>query len=48
MLYGLAKVYEYLNATPEYYQKLQKFILDDINGKTDETEGSENESNEVL
>lgn len=40
-LNGLARVYEYLNSNPEYYHKLQKFILDDINGKTDETEDSD-------
>lgn len=34
-LNGLAKVYDYLNSHTDYYQKLQKFILDDINGKSD-------------
>lgn len=29
---GMAKVYEYLQSHQEYYGKLQKFILDDING----------------
>lgn len=29
---GLGKVYDYLNANVEYYNKLKKFILDDING----------------
>lgn len=42
-LNGLAKVYEYLNSNPEYYQKLQKFILDDINGKSDTMEDSTDE-----
>lgn len=42
-LNGLAKVYEYLNSNPEYYQKLQKFILDDINGKSDNMEDSTDE-----
>ena len=30
-LNGMAKVYEYLQANPEYYDVLVKFILDDIN-----------------
>lgn len=29
---GLGKVYDYLNANVEYYNKLKNFILDDING----------------
>lgn len=34
---GLAKVYEYLQTNIEYYNKLKKFINDDINGEsTDE------------
>lgn len=41
---GMAKVYEYLETHPEYYQKLQKFICDDINGVT----GEENETDEIL
>lgn len=34
-LNGLAKVYDYLNSHSDYYQKLQKYIIDDINGATD-------------
>lgn len=38
-LNGLAKVYEYLQNNPEYYDKLKTFILNDINGgSTDESE----------
>ncbi len=40
-LNGLAKVYDYLNSHPDYYHMLQKFILDDINGRTDLTMGEE-------
>ena len=40
-LNGLAKVYDFLNSHLEYYQKLQKFILDDINGKSDAIESIE-------
>lgn len=36
-LNGMAKVYEYLQASPEYYDKMCKYILDDING-TETTE----------
>lgn len=35
-LNGMAKVYEYLQSNQEYYRKLQKYILDDINGKSDD------------
>lgn len=38
-LNGLAKVYEFLNANDVYYQKLQKYILDDINGVESEEPG---------
>lgn len=34
-LNGMAKVYEYLQSTPEYYQKLQTYILNDIERKSD-------------
>lgn len=40
-LNGLAKVYDFLNSHAEYYEKLQKFILDDINGKSDAVEAAE-------
>lgn len=35
---GLIKVYDFLKNTPEYYEKLKKFILDDINGVKSEEE----------
>lgn len=31
-LNGMAKVYDYLHSNQDYYNRLQKFILDDING----------------
>lgn len=43
-VHGLTKVYDYLHNNVEYYDKLKKYILDDINGKTDaggDTGGSE-------
>ena len=40
---GMAKVYDYLQANTEYYEKLQKFILDDINGVSDESEKEEDD-----
>lgn len=42
-LNGLAKVYDYLNSHPDYYRKLQKFITDDINGKSDVVESDSSE-----
>ena len=42
---GMSKVYEYLEHNTEYYERLKRFILDDING----TEVSDDvESNETL
>ena len=40
-LNGLAKVYDFLNSNPTYYQDLKNFIEDDINGtdKVQETTG---------
>jgi recombination protein RecA len=35
---GMAKVYDYLATNPEYYAKLKKFIMDDINGSSDVSE----------
>ena len=35
---GLAKLYQYFQDNPEYYQLVQKFILDDINGKREDGE----------
>lgn len=37
---GQVKVYDYLQSNPEYYAKLQKFILDDINSNGVEAEVS--------
>ena len=31
-LNGMAKVYEYLQANPDYYESIKKYITDDING----------------
>ena len=44
---GMAKVYEFLETNSEYYEKLQKFILDDINGTSEDTDLTQ-EDNEVL
>ncbi len=44
---GMAKVYDFLQSNQEYYQKLQKFILDDINGVKDDAD-TESGSDEVL
>ena len=40
---GLAKVYDYLQANPDYYEKLCKFIVEDINhnGLADKDESEE-------
>lgn len=32
----MAKVYEYLQNNSEYFDKVKKFILDDINGKSED------------
>ena len=40
---GMTKVYEYLKSNQAYYQKLKKYIIDDING-TDEAVSRESES----
>ena len=32
---GMAKVFDYLQAHPDYYEKLKNYILDDINGSSD-------------
>ena len=32
---GMAKVFDYLQAHPDYYEKLKQYILDDINGSSD-------------
>jgi recombination protein RecA len=40
-LNGLAKVYQYLQDNVEYYEKLKKFVVDDIEGRTDVVESIE-------
>lgn len=35
---GMARVYQYLQDHPDYYERLKKFILDDINGKAQDGE----------
>ena len=42
-LNGLAKVYDYLQANPEYYQKLCDYIVNDINAHGMDTEVSADE-----
>ena len=42
-LNGLSKVYEYLATNTEYYERLKKFITDDINGITTDA-GTEDEN----
>lgn len=50
-LNGLSKVYDYLATNTEYYERLKKFITDDINGITTDA-GTEDEngseSNQIL
>lgn len=41
---GMSKVFEYLSENPEYYKRLQQFIIDDINGKASVDEESEGTS----
>ena len=38
---GLGKVYEYLQSHDEYYTKLREYIDNDINGRSDVTDGEE-------
>lgn len=38
---GLGKVYEYLQAHDDYYTKLKEYIDNDINGRSDVTDGEE-------
>ena len=45
-LNGLTRVYEFLQSYREYYERLKKFILDDINGSSEEF--SDGSSDEVL
>ena len=41
---GMAKVYDYLAENSEYYSRLQRFIVDDINGTESEPDGETNEA----
>ena len=45
-LNGLTRVYEFLQSDRDYYERLKKFILDDINGSSEEF--SDGSSDEVL
>lgn len=51
---GMAAVYEYLKNNPDYYNKMKKYILDDINGDTStecdvaDTEDSEGNPEELI
>jgi len=45
---GLAKVYDYLQGNPQYYEKLCEFIVNDINHNGLEVEGSGDEQETVL
>ena len=38
---GLAKVYDYLQSSPEYYDALRTYILADINGETPKVQGED-------
>lgn len=35
---GMARVFDYLQSHPEYYAKLKKYILDDINGRSEDSD----------
>lgn len=45
---GMAKVYDYLQSNKEYYDKLCKYIVDDINGKDPEMDVAENSKEDLL
>ena len=48
-LNGMAKVLDFIQANPEYYSKLKQYILDDIEGKSSQSdEGGTDGINEVL
>lgn len=48
-LNGMAKVYEYLQSNAEYYHKLQKYITDDIEGKSaEEVESGESDGSDEV
>lgn len=36
---GMARVFDYLQSHPEYYAKLKKYILDDINRRSEDSDG---------
>lgn len=46
-LHGMANVYDYLQANPTYYGKLEKFVLDDLSISTDKAEDYEEEDSFV-
>ena len=46
-LHGMANVYDYLQANPTYYGKLEKFVLDDLSISTDKAEDYEEEDSLV-
>lgn len=43
-VHGMAKVYDYFNENPEYYNRLKEYILNDINGVELTDAGEVNES----
>ena len=43
---GMVKVYDFLESNPEYYEKLKKYILNQMNGGSDDGDGEE--ADEVL
>lgn len=45
-LNGMAKVYDYLQANPDYYNKIVKYITDDINGTDNESDADETDIQE--
>ena len=42
-LNGMAKVFDFLQAHQDYYQTLQKYILADISGKSEDVDAAEEE-----
>lgn len=46
-LNGMAKVYDFLSSNTNYYEKLKKFIIDDINGGSDIFGADDNEQTET-
>lgn len=45
---GLAKVFDYLQMNPKYYERLKKYILDDINGIMSTDEDLEKDSDDFM